>query len=455
MKSLSHARVALLSIGLALSMGIACGGNENPSPDDENLGGSGGSTSASGGKKNMGGAFEIPASGGQNSSGGDGSGGKSMGGETGSGGQTSTGNCGDGFVDRDERCDPGANPCCNAECSGPARAGTSCRTAVDACDREEVCDGRSTECPLDMPSCEILTLPSAPGSVVTVSTANGCELYAPTCLFEGYTSGKEVLFRYRAPAAGNYIFHTLDSDVSDTALYQIKDLSCDTEELACNDDLPGTLRSALTIGLRQGAEILLAAEGFGNEVGLIRLEVVEAPPAGWTCGLTNYLDAKCDCGCGVADPACTATTAEACEVDGCGCPVLSETCTDRGVIDPANPTQCIGAPDTWACADSWYYDEDCDCGCSIADPACADLTSASCEYTHCDEGQVAGATDNTTCESGWTCQDDYYDDGDCDCGCGIVDIDCADSTSTSCQYQYCPDGTEPGPTNNAICVDEP
>ena len=80
--------------------------------------------------------------------------------------------CGNGIVENDEQCDPGSqdDPCCDrttcrfvngATCSPlnslcctsqcqTASSGTVCRPSIDqACDREEVCNGSSAECPAD------------------------------------------------------------------------------------------------------------------------------------------------------------------------------------------------------------------------------------------------------------------------------------------------------------------
>jgi hypothetical protein len=43
---------------------------------------------------------------------------------------------------------------------------------------------------------------------------------------------------------------------------------------------------------------------------------------------------------------------------------------------------------------------------------------------------------NPSCEPVWTCQSDWYDDGDCDCGCGIQDVDCA-GTANESECEFC------------------
>ncbi|KAJ8603979.1 hypothetical protein CTAYLR_003352 [Chrysophaeum taylorii] len=82
------------------------------------------------------------------------------------------GACGDGVVDDGEECDPGVyvndDECCSSECQlvgdcecantdaccddgVVSSAGTTCRSARDAdCDFAEVCDGESSDCPIDL-----------------------------------------------------------------------------------------------------------------------------------------------------------------------------------------------------------------------------------------------------------------------------------------------------------------
>jgi len=63
--------------------------------------------------------------------------------------------------------------------------------------------------------------------------------------------------------------------------------------------------------------------------------------------------------------------------------------------------------------------------------------------------------------AGWTCDPAFWADGQCDCGCGLIDPDCADPSVDSCEY--CDDLGScseeevgcPGlisATNNAVCA---
>jgi len=192
-----------------------------------------------------------------------------------------------------------------------------------------------------------------------------------------------------------------------------------------------------------------------------------ATPAAWTCGPAAYADGKCDCGCGTADPDCTGTELAHCEVcDHSGSCNLA-TCPGR--IDPADTTTCLAPPAGWTCS-TWTYADghQCECGCGIRDPDCADATAASCDNCLA-QGSCAGGLcpssivpdDNTRCAipPRWTCTPSTYGDGVCNCGCGAVDIDCPDATAASCQLcdsSSCDQfGCQVEATDNAHCVNPP
>ncbi|NUO47772.1 MAG: hypothetical protein HOV80_02830 [Polyangiaceae bacterium] len=208
-------------------------------------------------------------------------------------------------------------------------------------------------------------------------------------------------------------------------------------------------------------------------------DVQVGPPAGWTCNLANYgTNDGCDCGCGVVDPDCPDALAASCEycvqglscandgtVEGCEIPIL----------DPNNSAVCTGVPSAWVCDPADYNSglaNDCNCGCGIVDPDCADDTTASCDLCNDTGSCAAGETDcstidpanNAECASGvpagWNCNPLYYGDTDCDCGCGVLDIDCANATSAVCDF--CNDSgscastcSDIDPANNAVCTPGP
>ncbi len=106
---------------------------------------------------------------------------------------------------------------------------------------------------------------------------------------------------------------------------------------------------------------------------------------------------------------------------------------------------------------------DSDCA---AMPGCAENTDAACSDMLDNDGDFAIDCEDTDCQGhpgcapvAWTCDPTYYNSGftmDCDCGCGVVDPDCADALATTCDYctSGCSMSACPGTinaTNNAIC----
>ena len=171
----------------------------------------------------------------------------------------------------------------------------------------------------------------------------------------------------------------------------------------------------------------------------------------------------------------------------------------------------------WRC-DPLYYDQpspfdECDCGCGVVDPDCADATAASCEYLwfppgkgcvyykpgdptdnnldptnnaeclppmcnnkivelgeQCDDGDgTSGDGCSATClkelSGVWTCPPSWQNDTFCDCGCGVHDdIGCGVGNNSVGVCQYCngPGACSlspcPGtidPVNNTQCVTTP
>ncbi len=234
------------------------------------------------------------------------------------------------------------------------------------------------------------------------------------------------------------------------------------------------------------------ANTIGCDEGLVANAENNAICEADVCGNGNVTTEACDDGNDIDGDGCSAS----CEVeDGflCGQELQS---SFFGPI-PVGPSLCIASPGAdWTCT---YYEassEECDCGCGMQDPACADGTSASCdaisgcfpegvesladittvpdasensvcvanqcgdgfavESEVCDDGNTVDgdgcSADCTTVEDGfacngvivqeciqlpaeWTCDGSFYgvDDG-CDCGCGAVDPDCADATRASCEF---------------------
>ncbi|MCP4501850.1 MAG: hypothetical protein GY822_17970 [Deltaproteobacteria bacterium] len=109
-------------------------------------------------------------------------------------------------------------------------------------------------------------------------------------------------------------------------------------------------------------------------------------------------------------------------------------------------------PEEWTCNPSVYGDNVCDCGCGVVDSDCADATSEECVNNLCVEGQPK-SNDNRRCvPNDWTCDGDYFDDGECDCGCGVKDFDCPVTNDLAvCEFELCDLTESPKPGTTYLC----
>ena len=150
-------------------------------------------------------------------------------------------------------------------------------------------------------------------------------------------------------------------------------------------------------------------------------------PNAWTCDLAQQLDDVCDCGCGVADPACRGN---GCIEPGCARSACGRRHGDDGAaLDEPRPPS-----NGWRCAnESWGGGDGCDCGCGVPDPDC-DPGYAQCTTPLCNANECRTCHDSTgrrvPCAdalAAWTCDPQRYAAADgCDCGCGVADPDCED-----------------------------
>jgi hypothetical protein len=179
----------------------------------------------------------------------------------------------------------------------------------------------------------------------------------------------------------------------------------------------------------------------------------EPAPAEWACDPLYYDDkVDCDCaGCGVADPDCVSALPPVDCFEG-------QTCNTTTLA-------CEGTPTAWTCDPSQFNGgagNGCDCDCGMLDPDC-ELSPAEPDQG-CVGNEICNDSSGACVPAGWTCDIDYFASGipaDCDCGCGVVDPDCADATKASCNY--CDDigscaesaidcASAPiNATNNAVC----
>jgi len=264
-----------------------------------------------------------------------------------------------------------------------------------------------------------------------------------------------------------------------------------------------------------------------------KCESCQLSPDTWTCPAAYYdsgFPADCDCGCGIVDPDCANATVAACNYCADGCSTVG--CDMGPPLNPTNNAVCIvpscgnnvregteecdgtdvlagrtclanctvNVPATWTCDRSFFFDNDCDCGCGVLDPTCANATLTACTFCNlgCSTQACAGntqinPTNNAVCISPtcgnnvaegqeecdgtdvapgytcspactivvpatWSCPEAYFLDTTCDCGCGVRDPACADGTLLSCtscvdgcSTQACAGNTEIDPANNAVC----
>ena len=177
-------------------------------------------------------------------------------------------------------------------------------------------------------------------------------------------------------------------------------------------------------------------------------------PADWTCNPEMYGDGTCDCGCGVQDSDCADGSAAICESNNC--PGDEIPVDGQNWLCETQPT----VPEDWTCDEEWYGDGECDCGCGALDSDCADGSAGVCEYNNCPQDEVPVDGENWLCEpegtvpADWSCNPNMYGDGTCDCGCGVLDSDCADSSAAVCQNDECPADEVPVDGENWSCGPE-
>ncbi|MCH9686669.1 MAG: hypothetical protein K0V04_34875 [Deltaproteobacteria bacterium] len=110
----------------------------------------------------------------------------------------------------------------------------------------------------------------APLPSTTVGDTTGAQdKLPPSC---AAVQGRDVVFRFVAPAAGFYRIDTFGSSF-DTVLHA-RSGQCSLHEIACNDDTAPGLQSELLIPLMLGEEISIVVDGFGlDEAGAFTLHI--------------------------------------------------------------------------------------------------------------------------------------------------------------------------------------
>jgi hypothetical protein len=190
----------------------------------------------------------------------------------------------------------------------------------------------------------------------------------------------------------------------------------------------------------------LACPGLVNE-DAIHSCFKPSPPPEWRCHADHYGDgSECHCGCGVQDPDCRENVPGRCEFCACGpCPAS---------LHPNDPTQCAPPPSDWICPPEWYSDEFCDCGCGVLDLRCSENNYGcerceGCAHGHCERIDQSNKTRCTfDVPETWECAEDFYYDDVCDCGCGTLDRDCLSPDKSDCDI--C---NSDGSCSDVVCAD--
>lgn len=124
-------------------------------------------------------------------------------------------------------------------------------------------------------------LESAIGELTTLSPTDN--RMVGSC---GGDDGDDVILTWTAPAAGTYVFDTMQW-YRDTVLY-VQDAVCEATELACNDSPAGTARSVVSLPLGANEEVVVVVDtdgGSSETTGLsIRPNSTTCPDAALTAG---------------------------------------------------------------------------------------------------------------------------------------------------------------------------
>ncbi|HKU36869.1 MAG TPA: hypothetical protein VJR89_01945 [Polyangiales bacterium] len=180
----------------------------------------------------------------------------------------------------------------------------------------------------------------------------------------------------------------------------------------------------------------------------------DGDPNAWKCSQGEQLDDVCDCGCGLADPACGGS---GCSEPGCHRSACGRR-HDRQGAELGDPLPPLNG---WRCPiQSWGGGDGCDCGCGAKDPDC-DPGFAQCTGPRCNAAECQTCHDRTgrklPCSDAledWTCDPQRFGAGDgCDCGCGAVDPDCGEGNGCStfgCRAAGCQRCTDLRYANDAL-----
>lgn len=113
--------------------------------------------------------------------------------------------------------------------------------------------------PPPAPECIDVVLDAAVPVQVLGELNPGPSRFQPSCVD---SQGAEVTFSFTAPESGTYVFDTVGSSI-DAILYAYGP-SCALPELACNDDIGGTLDASIGLPMRAGETAVVVLDSFGE-----------------------------------------------------------------------------------------------------------------------------------------------------------------------------------------------
>jgi hypothetical protein len=198
-------------------------------------------------------------------------------------------------------------------------------------------------------------LGQALGSPVTTnSTCGRTHDFTPSCAYSN--SAPDMSYTWTAPSTGSFTFSTAGS-AFDTIL-EVRRYN-DQVSLGCNDDVPGTSQSSLTLSLTAGQTLLIVVDGYSTYCGTFQLNITavagcpggcNSPPSQCHQSTGTCTNGTCTYAYKPAGSACSdgrsCTTNDMCNGSGtCG---GSSTCNSP-------PNSCYAAPGVCSSSSTCSY----------------------------------------------------------------------------------------------------
>ena len=114
---------------------------------------------------------------------------------------------------------------------------------------------------------DVIVVPDVLPVVLGGDFLQGPSRFEPSCV--GVESA-EITFAFTAPYTDTFVFDTVGSSF-DTILYAYGP-TCEPPELACNDDVGGTLASSISLSMQAGETVVVVLDSFG-ESGTYALQI--------------------------------------------------------------------------------------------------------------------------------------------------------------------------------------